>query len=397
MQTGGAGADSLTGGAGNDTLLGAGGDDRLVGGKGHDSLVGGSGSDSLYGQDGNDTLDGGTGIDYLYGGNGDDVYRVDNARDAVREAANGGTDLVLATTSFTIGANVENLTLLGTGNFIATGNQHDNILIGNSGDNLLRGGSGGADTLIGGDGADSLNGWNGADSMVGGAGDDMYWVDNVNDQVVEAPGGGNDRVFTSVSITLAANVEEVMLYGPDSLVVRANGLDNLIWGRAGPSMIFGLDGNDTIYDGAAADTIDGGNGADLISGGAGADSILGGAGNDTIYGGEGADTLTGGTGRDIFAFSAANQFGDRITDFAPGFDDLQFTRATLSNTFDQGTLPAAAFHEGATPAGATPQFDYDTATGVLRWDADGTGGTPAVIVATLVGAPHLTASDIVII
>jgi Ca2+-binding RTX toxin-like protein len=139
----------------SDTLSGLDGNDVLKGYAGDDTLLGGAGDDTLYGHEGNDYLDGGTGADIMDGGIGDDTYVVDNVGDRVIEwylNGQGGNDTVLASIDYTLGANVENLTL--TGNAInATGNALDNVIRGNAKDNVITGGAGN-DTLYGGGGAD---------------------------------------------------------------------------------------------------------------------------------------------------------------------------------------------------------------------------------------------------
>jgi Ca2+-binding RTX toxin-like protein len=222
---GGAGADTLDGGAGNDSfvvddagdvLLDAGGTDRvqatigwtlgdgfenlvlagtasldgtgnalanvitgnaaanrLSGGAGNDVLAGAGGADTLAGDDGADLLDGGAGADSLAGGAGDDRYVVDNAADLVFEAADGGTDLVLAGIGWTLGAALENLTLTGNAAIAGTGNALANDIRGNAAANLLRGGDG-ADALRGNTGNDTLEGGAGRDTLWGGAGSDVF-------------------------------------------------------------------------------------------------------------------------------------------------------------------------------------------------------------------------------
>ncbi len=115
----------------------------------------GAGNQSLSGGAGNDTLVGGAGIDTLTGGAGNDSYEVEGA-DVVVEAADGGTsDLVLATASFVLPAEVEALWLSGSADIDGTGNAGANFLLGNAGANRLDGGAG-SDTLAGGDGADTF-------------------------------------------------------------------------------------------------------------------------------------------------------------------------------------------------------------------------------------------------
>ncbi len=131
--------------------------------------------------DGNDSIDGGGGADTMYGGAGNDIYFIDNAGDVVSEETtpgvdDGGTDLVNASVSYTLGNFLENLTLTGAGNIDGTGNALANKLTGNAADNRLFGGDG-KDTLSGGTGNDWLSGGKGADTLTGGAGADRFVFD----------------------------------------------------------------------------------------------------------------------------------------------------------------------------------------------------------------------------
>lgn len=146
--------DQIRGGNGADTIHGGSYDDRVWGDDGNDQLFGDDGNDTIYGGIGNDTIEGGTGNDAMSGGAGDDTYRVSGSADVVTELSGEGRDTVQSSISYTLGNNVEDLTLTGTGAINATGNALANTLIGNGAANILNGGAG-SDVLIGGGGADT--------------------------------------------------------------------------------------------------------------------------------------------------------------------------------------------------------------------------------------------------
>ena len=331
------------------------------------SIQGTPGNDNLVGTSGDDLIDGAAGADTMSGGLGNDTYVVDNAGDTVVENSGAGTDTVQSSVTYTLGANVENLILTGSGAINGTGNALANLLTGNAGANILEGG-GGADTLNGGGGADvffyrnvsdssgasadTINGfetgidkidlrtvgangvaWSfngttnivtvqtptgtmnltvngpllafadfllstgsnqgtpgndnlqgtsgddlldgaaGADTMAGGLGNDTYVVDNVGDTVVENSGAGTDTVQSSLTYTLGANVENLILTGSGAINGTGNALANMLTGNAGANILEG---------GGGADTLDGGAGADVFfyrnvsdSSGASTDTING--------------------------------------------------------------------------------------------------------------------------
>ncbi|MHC1999571.1 calcium-binding protein [Methylobacterium sp. CM6241] len=291
-------------GTGAIDATGTNGADGLTGNDSANRLDGGAGEDTLSGRGGNDTLIGGTGADTMRGGTGSDTYVVDDAGDRVIELAGDGTDTVRASIDYTLGANVERLVLTGAGDLDGTGNTLNNAIFGTGGDNVLNGG-GGNDTLFGKGGADILDGGTGNDTMHGGLGDDTYFVDRVGDKIVELPGEGNDTVYASVTYGLSANVENLVLTGARNLRGFGNDLDNDITGN---------------------------NGSNRLSGGAGDDVMTGHGGNDTLLGGSGADTMRGGTGNDTYVIDNA---GDRATEQpGEGFDTI---RSTVSHTMEANT------------------------------------------------------------
>ena len=238
-------------------------------------LTGNAANNTLTGGAGDDTLDGNMGTDTMVGGTGNDAYYVDATTDVVTELAGEGTDVVNARITYTLGSNVENLTLMGTTAINGTGNTLNNVLTGNSANN----------TLTGAAGDDTLDGGAGADTMVGGTGNDTYVVDNVADVTTESKNAGTDTVISSINWTLGTDLESLTLSGTANTNATGNTLANVLTGNAGDNVLNG---------GAGADTMVGGLGNDTLDGGAGADSLVGGAGNDTyVLGrGYGVDTVT---------------------------------------------------------------------------------------------------------
>jgi Ca2+-binding RTX toxin-like protein len=276
------------------------------------SLLGGYGNDTLIGSKVNDTLDGGNGIDYLVGGNGNESYIIDDVGDVILELFNEGYDSVYSNVSYSLDNNIEALYLRsnavnGIGNSSSnsiSGNDSDNFLDGGADDDFLFGGVGN-DTLKGGIGNDMLNGGVGddildgsgdslgLDTFEGGVGNDTYGIYNSATVIIEYAGAGTDTVWTAVSYTLAANVENLYLVG--SLTGVGNTSDNILSGYGvGDNTIYGLAGNDILYGGLGDDYLNGGVGNDFLDGGVGND-ILDGSGDSA-----GLDTFVGGAGDDAY-------------------------------------------------------------------------------------------------
>jgi len=155
---------TLIAGAGNINGTGNASANVMAGNEGNNSLSSGSGNDSISGGAGNDTLNGGSGSDTITGGTGNDTYYVGTSGDVITESSGQGTDSVLSGITYTLGANLENLTLSGTSTLRGTGNDLNNLMTGNGAGNTLSGGAG-ADTLRGGGGNDALNGGTGSDTF----------------------------------------------------------------------------------------------------------------------------------------------------------------------------------------------------------------------------------------
>jgi Ca2+-binding RTX toxin-like protein len=267
-------------------------DNVIIGSAGRDHIWGHAGNDVLFGNGGDDVLSGGDGDNTLAGGAGDDTYTIGSSGDRVRELAGEGEDTVHASVTFALGVNIENLFLEGWEDINGFGNGLDNTIRGNLEANVL-------------------NGKAGNDILIGLAGNDVYDVDTAGDQVREATNEGYDRVRSSVSFTLGANVEELNLIGAAGISGTGNALANtivgnvarnLMFGAAGDDVLLGGGGDDELQGGAGNDTLSGGDGNDLLFGDQGNDRLLGGAGNDTLYIREGdvvaGDSYIGGVGTD---------------------------------------------------------------------------------------------------
>ncbi len=253
--------------------------------------VGNSLNNVIIGSEANNTLDGGSGADTLKGGLGDDIYIVNSTDDIVTENVNEGVDTVKSSIAYTLGNNVENLTLTGTSKIIGTGNDLDNVLIGNSANN----------TLTGNAGNDYLDGGTGSDTLRGGTGNDTYVVNSTGDVVAENANEGADTVNSTITYTLGSNVENLTLTGTSAINGTGNTLNNVLTGNSA---------NNTL---------------------------TGNAGNDTLDGGLGTDTLTGGTGNDTYVFNRG--YGaDTITDndsTAGNTDTAQLGVTTLDTVLRQ--------------------------------------------------------------
>ena len=350
----------------DDYLVGTYSGDTLDGGRGNDTLLGLDGDDVLIGDAGRDSLDGGAGADLLIGGQGDDYYWNVEAADTIVEHAGGGWDVVHSIGSYTLGSNIEAVTLMGADHTWATGNALDNVLLGNDGNNVLDGGEG-------------------ADHMLGGLGNDTYVVDNLGDRVMEDPGQGIDLVVSTVDYQLGANVENLRLAGSAvsgrgnalSNVIEGNALNNVLDGQAGSDVMRGGAGND-LYNvdsagdqviellGEGLDTVAstvsytlGANVEDLLLVGTGAlngtgnalnnqlvgnassNRLTGGAGDDFLDGREGADILIGGLGNDTYVIDRAS---DQIVESAgQGTDTVRsWVSYALGNSIENLTLLGTA-------------------------------------------------------
>lgn len=396
--------------AGND-LVGTSGNNTLRGHGGNDVLDGRAGNDVLHGGSGHDRLIGGSGNDRMIGDGGNDRYGVDSARDVVVEARKGGTDRVDASVSHALAANVETLYLQGSAAINGTGNDLANTLVGNGGNNGLKGGGGddvlvggsGNDSLDGGSGQDSLDGGSGNDRLIGGSGNDVYHVSSRSDVVIEAASGGTDQVRTSVTCTLGAHVENMLLTGSAAIKGYGNAVANRLLGNDGNNVLNGGGGNDVLKAGRGNDTLDGSSGNDALDGGSGNDTLIGGRGNDVLDGSTGKDQLTGGAGNDAFRFIARRGAADSITDFrnvSGNNDYFQIDASAFGGGLrEDRTLAASQFQvRGDNVAqDGNDRFIFRTTDRSLWFDSNGSASGGLTMIADLDSGARVTSADIFLI
>lgn len=318
---------------------------RLVGNTNKNSFVTGGGSDTLEGGKGNDTYT----IDFLDTSKGEKV--------TIIEREGEGIDTIMTGYDFVLEDGVEVEVLRARNDTVVslTGNNYSNEIIGNAIGNILDGGAG-------------------ADRMLGGLGNDVYYVDNAGDGVVELANEGNDEIIASASYTIGAGVHVETLTakaGAGSINLTGNSFantlkgnegSNILDGGAGVDILEGGDGDDTYIidnDGdsiietstggfdtaivsvstalskysniealrAASGTqnidltgdlgrnrLTGNDGNNVLDGGAGADTMRGGAGNDTYYVDDKDDLIVeaGGDGSDKIIASASYKISDSM-------------------------------------------------------------------------------------
>ncbi|WP_416357006.1 calcium-binding protein [Aureimonas phyllosphaerae] len=266
-------------------------------------------------------------VDPSVPGMGDDTYIVKISGQIGKEAAGGGTDTVKTSlASYSLPENFEDLVFTGSGSFAGRGN-------------------GSANVITGGAGSDTLDGGIGPDTLIGGAGNDRYFIDDPGDVIVEAANGGRDKVSSTVDYRLAEHVENLTLVGGAHLDGYGNALDN---------------------------------------------TIVGTTGNNVLSGGLGSDILTGRSGNDTFVFDTAlgRSNVDTIVDFgtAPGDDDrISLDLEIFAMAGMAGVLRKAAFASNSSGLAADrdDRIIYETDTGKLLYDPDGSEATPAVLFAKL--------------
>jgi Ca2+-binding RTX toxin-like protein len=269
---------------------------------------------------------------------------------------------VQSSVNYTLGRDLENLTLRDTAS-AGVGNELDNIIIGSNTASNLDGKSGN-DSITGGTSNDILTGGLGNDTLDGGVGSD--WVDYsaaTNNMTVELKASGTSAISflintvdqgtdtlsnieniktgsgnDAVTATGTATTANTIYSGAGDDTVSGGDGNNTLYGEAGNDNLTAGTGNDTIFGGDGNDVIAGGNGSNALYGEAGNDTLTAGTGNDTIFGGNGNDSITGGGGADSLL---AGDGVDTLTGGA-GVDTFDLATGNTSLAGDKATSGDAA-------------------------------------------------------
>jgi Ca2+-binding RTX toxin-like protein len=388
----------LVGSIGNDNLYGY--DDS------NDTLNGQAGNDALYGYGGNDILNGGRGNDSLSGGLGDDTYLIAKNDGADTIDDKGGADVVKFTNM--LATDISQASRIGYGQYLllcygnsqltteaysierfqfsdgtvwdwadislklfqgTRGDDHvygyydsDDTISGQAGNDILWGYAGN-DSLNGGTGYDTLYGGWGNDSLNGGSGNDS--LDGGGDNDILNGGGGFDIAqydTTSIGVTVNLN-----------LTAAQNTIG------AGIDTLLGVEG---------------------VHGSAFNDILTGNTSNNKLLGGLGMDVLTGGLGQDSFVFDTALSLGniDTITDFTVADDTAQLAHSVFT-ALSLGGLAADQFKivGNGNVVDSNDHVLYNSASGALSYDSDGSGAGAAVLVAILGKSLAMTAADFMVV
>ena len=395
--------------------------ENAIGGSGNDTLIGNSAANILTGGAGNDTIQGGSGPDTANYRSAASGVTVSLALAGAQNTGGAGTDTL---------SSIENLT--GSNfNDTLTGNSSANVLEGGLGNDLLNGGSGtdtasyasatsyvvvnlaltgaqntrgaGTDTLAsierligsafndqltGGSAAETIYGRTGNDVIKGGAGNDIFYGDDGDDRLEGGAGNdtlnGNTGKDTAIYSSATAGVTVSMA------ITTAQST-----GGAGSDILNSIE---RLIGSGFADSLSGNTSNNVIYGEGGNDTISANSGSDVIYGGLGNDTLTGGLGRDTFEFDSALNAAsnvDDITDFVAGYDRIRLDDSVFTQ-LSGTTLNSSAFRAGAAAADADDRVIFNSATGNLYYDADGTGAGSQVLFAHIDAGTALTYSDFLI-
>lgn len=432
--------------------------ENIISSDDHDRLIGNDTDNVITAAGGNDTLEGWGGSDVLDGGAGTDKAVFSGAVGATVDLGKTGLqntgygfDKLIGIEDLEGGSVADRLTGDVNGN-VLTGNGGDDTLKGGGGNDTLEGGAGSDRAIFTGARADYTVTANGdgtftvTDATAGRDGTDVLSNVRILDFADQSMALTNTApAAPSLS---AQSVSEAAL--PSTIVAILSSTDaegdTVSYSLSNPSGLFRIDGSNlilqgsldfetkaqhtvtvtakdafglstsrtvtidvtnavettplTLYGTSATDSLQGENGNDLLYGNAGNDVLRGEIGNDKLHGGTGRDILTGGSGFDIFVFDtklSVKSNLDKIADFNVKYDTIHLSRKIFSKIAKKGVLSKDAFCIGDKANDAADRIVYNAKTGVLSYDADGSGTGAAVQIATLARNLKMTEKDFYVI
>ncbi|WP_445630526.1 beta strand repeat-containing protein [Nostoc sp. DSM 114167] len=360
----------------------------------NDFIVGSNGDDTLStGFGGNDTIDGGKGDDLLYFN-----YNYYDPSEGITTTFNATTNIGSITkgTRLISYKNIEGLNISGT--------QYDDLIVGSNGNDTLDTGYGGNDTIDGGTGNDSLT---------------IYFNNTTTGiTTIFNPTTNTGSITEDTRLISYKNIEELNIKGTqyNDLIVGSNGNDTLDAGNDGKDTIDGGKGDDllsvdfgnattgitttfnattnkgeitagrrivsyqnieglNISGSYSNDLIVGNNGNDTLDGSSGNDTLKGGNGNDVLIGSSGNDSVYGGAGTDTFVFNTFSEGVERLYDFDTTNELIKISIYGFPNhDFSLGVLKTNQFTIGASATTSNQRFIYNSTTGGLFFDEDGSAG-----------------------
>ena len=366
------------------------GNDYIVGTNGNDYINALGGNDTIEGTSGNDTIDGGAGYDTVNYEERIPYQRIILEPLGVVKKGIEVTDQLIGIERIIAGSNANNNLINAS---TATGFTRINVNL-ETGDLYVLGTPIGNLDPLKVINFDDVYGTNNNDTIVGDAQDNIVQSFGGNDYI--NTGSGNDRI-------LAQNGSDTVEGGYGNDTVYGGYDSDLIYGGYGNDSLSGDNDNDTLDGGYGNDTLDGGYNFDSLTGGYGNDYLNGeygndylngGSGNDLLVGGTGPDTLTGGIGRDSFYFSSLSDGIDQITDFSV-FDDKISVR-NVNFGLSLGSISSSLFRIGSMANTSSQRFIYNSSTGALFFDPDGSGSIAQTQFATLSRGLALTSANFVV-
>ena len=220
---------------------------------------------------------------------------------------------------------------------------------------------------------DTLKAGGGNDTLTGGTGNDLFLVSSGTAVITDL---GNGKDILSVGLNATATATLFAAWTADKQTSNLGTVNLFTKGFAvNVSAATGTKGFIITNTGAAT-------------------ALTGSANADILVAGSGSDTLTGGGGKDVFKLTTLSKV--TITDFSVVDDTIQLDHSIFTKLTAIGNLNGANFKIGA-PTDNNDYITYNSANGIISYDADGNGKGVATQIAVVGLHLGLTNLDFVVI